>query len=170
MLKLLPIASLVFTAAAIGADHASVRVERTDLQGPRQFQSQTESAVIRDYLQSWQSLNSALDQNRSGLLNADFVGTARDKFEDTIHQQATLGIHTKYQDRAHDIQIVFYSPDGLSVQLIDMVDYDMQVLDHDNVLSAQRMHAKYIAVLTPADAKWKVRILQSGPPDTAARL
>ena len=61
------------------------------------------------------------------LLDADFVGAAKDKLAETIQQQAALGIRTRYQDRAHDIQIIFYSPDGLSIELKDKVDYDVQV-------------------------------------------
>lgn len=145
------------------ADQPSVRVEPTHLQGPRVLQEQTQSAVIRDYLESWQSLSGALDQNRADLLERDFVGTAHDKLAETIQEQTAMGIHTHYQDRAHDVQIVFYSPDGLSVQLIDNVDYDEQIVDHDKVQTSQRLHARYVVVLTPSEVRWRVRIFQSEP-------
>lgn len=154
----------VFAAASgLGAAQAVVRVEPANLQGPRPLQEQTGKAAIRDYLQSWQSFKAALEQNRADLLDAEFVGTAKDKLTDTIQQQAALGIRTRYQDRAHDLQIVFYSPEGLSVELTDRVEYDVQVLDHDKVKSTQRVRVRYIVVLTPAEVRWRVRVFQAVP-------
>jgi hypothetical protein len=161
--SLLVVCSICYATVAFGADRASVRVEPTNLQGPRALQSQTQAAAIRDYLQAWDSLTAALGQNRADLLNADFVGTAKDKLTDTVQGQARLGIRTRYQDRSHDLQIVFYSPDGLSIQLIDNAEYDVQVLDHDKAQTAQRVRARYIVVMTPAEIRWRVRVLQSKP-------
>ncbi len=146
---------------ALGADQAAVRVEPSTSQGPRPLQQQTSTAAIRDYLQSWQSLGAALEQNRADLLDPAFVGTARDKLTNTIHEQATLGIHTRYRDRAHDLRIVFYSPEGLSIQLTDNVDYDQQVFDQNKILTTQHVHARYVVVLTPAEMRWRVRIFQA---------
>jgi hypothetical protein len=163
MIKTLLIGSLFFTTTAFDGEQATVRVEPAHLQGPRPLEKQTEAAVIRDYLQAWQSLSNAFDQNRIDLLDRDFVGSAKDKLESTIQEQAKLGIHTRYQDRAHDLQIVFYSPEGLSIQLIDNVEYDVQVLDHDKVQTTQKVKTRYIAVLTPSEVRWRVRIFQSNP-------
>ena len=164
MLKSLLILCAVFAAASgIGSAQAAVRVEPPNLQGPRPLPEQTGTAAIRDYLQSWQSLRSALEQNRADLLDPTFVGTARDKLTGTIQQQATLGIRTRYQDRAHDIQIVFYSPEGLSIELTDMVEYDVQVSDHDKIKTIQHLSARYIIVLTPAEVRWRVRVFQAEP-------
>ena len=127
------LSTVLVGALSVGSAQATVRIERFNLQGPRALPEQTRAAVIRDYLQSWQSLRIALEQNRSELLGPSFIGEARDKLTETIGQQAVLGIRTKYQDRAHDIQIVFYSPDGLSIELKDKVEYDVEVLDHGKV-------------------------------------
>ncbi len=86
-----------------------------------------------------------------------------DKLAATIQQQRTLGFCTSYNDLSHDIQIVFYSPEGLSIQLIDNVEYDEEVFDHDKVLAKQRVHGRYIAILTPAEARWRVRLFQAAP-------
>jgi hypothetical protein len=91
------------------------------------------------------------------------VGTAKEKLTDTIQEQTRLGLSTRYQDRSHDIQIVFYSPEGLSIQLIDNVEYDMQLLDHDKIQTTQRVHARYNVVLTPAEVRWRVRVFQADP-------
>jgi hypothetical protein len=148
-------------SGAFGADNGSVQIEPTTFEGPRPLAKQTETGVVRDYLEAWQSLSAALEQNRTDLLNQDFVGTAKDKFVETIEQQAKLGISTRYQERSHDIRIIFYSPEGLSVELEDNIAYDVQLLDHNKVQTTQLVHARYVAVLTPAEVRWRVRVLQS---------
>jgi hypothetical protein len=164
MLKtLLVLTSVIAAATAVGNTQPSVRVEPISLQGPRSLQDQTKAAAIRDYLQSWKSFSAALDQNQPGLLDADFVGTARDKLADTIQQQASLGIRTQYKDLSHDLKIVFYSPEGLSIEMTDKVDYDVQVTDHDKVTTTQHVSARYIVVLTPAEVRWRVRVFQAVP-------
>ena len=148
------------TSYAAGADN--VRIEpHTNLAGPRVLEDQTASAAIRDYLKSWHSLSAALEQNRADLLDADFVGTALDKLDETVQEQAGLGLGARYQDSSHDIQIVFYSPEGLSLELTDTVEYDMQVLDHGKLMATQHVHARYIVVMTPTESRWKVRIFQA---------
>ena len=143
------------------AAQPDVRVEPTHLQGPRVLEQQTQAAAIRDYLQAWQTVGAALDRNTVDLLDRDFVGTAWDRLADAIHQQVAAGIHTRYQDKSHDIQIVFYSPEGLSLQLVDNVEYDVQVFDHDKIQTTQQVHARYIVVLTPAEVRWRVRVFQA---------
>jgi hypothetical protein len=102
-----------------------------------------------------------MDQNRADLLNQNFVGTAKEKFAVTIAEQAKLGLRTHYQERSHDIKIIFYSPEGLSIQLVDDIEYDVQLLDHDKVLASQPVRTRYVAVLTPTEVRWKVRVLQA---------
>ena len=148
---------------ASGSDQPAVRVEPTDSVGPRVLEKQTKAAVIRDYLQAWGSLSRAFEQNRADLLDADFVGVAKEKLEDTIREQAKLAMQTRYRDGAHDIQLVFYSPEGLSIQLVDTVEYDVQILDHEKVLTTQHVRARYTAVLTPTEVRWKVRVFQAEP-------
>jgi hypothetical protein len=104
-----------------------------------------------------------LQQNRADLLDRDFVGTAKDKLIDTIHDQVTMGISTRYLDQTHDLQIVFYSPEGLSIQLIDNVEYEVQVLDHGKLQTTQKARGRYVVVMTPAEVRWRVRVFQGGP-------
>ena len=154
----------VLTAASASMQaQATVRIEATNLQGSRPLQEQTSRAAIRDYLQSWQALTAAFDENRVDLLDPEFVGSAKDTLAATIQQQTALGISTRYQDRSHDLQLVFYSPEGLSIQLIDTVEYDVQILDDDKVQTTQHVRARYVAVLTPTEVRWKVRIFQAEP-------
>jgi len=154
------ICSVFALTLTLGASQPTVRVEPGDLQGPRALNDQTREGVVRDYLQAWQSVSAALQQNRPELLDRDFVGTAKDKLTDTIHDQVTTGISTRYLDRSHDLQIVFYSPEGLSVQLVDNVEYEVQVLDHGKIQTTQTAHARYVVVMTPAEVRWRVRVFQ----------
>jgi hypothetical protein len=152
----------LFTAMfALGSDPPAVRIEPTDSVGPRPLEKQTETTVIRVYLQAWRGFSGAFEQNRADLLEQDFTGTAREKLADTIREQAKLGIHTRYRDTAHDVRLVFYSPEGLSVQLIDKVEYDVQILEGQKVETTQHVRARYVAVLTPTEVRWKVRIFQA---------
>lgn len=151
------------TPVAGMADQVSVQVEPPQLMGSRPLEKQTEAAVIRDYLQSWKGLQAALDQNQAGLLDPDFIGIARDKLAGTIEEQAKLGIHARYEAKSHDLQLVFYSPEGMSIQLIDKVVYDEQVLDHEKVLTTKQVQARYVVVLTPSEVRWKVRVFQAAP-------
>ncbi|MGD0910795.1 MAG: hypothetical protein ABR928_02810 [Terracidiphilus sp.] len=162
-LKCLPALSvLVFAIASQAASQANVRIEPPAAQqGPRELQEQTASAAIRDYLQSWQSLSAALKQNRSDLLSTYFAGTALDKLGETMQEQVRAGLSTGYKVSSHDIQIVFYSPEGLSIELTDTVEYDMKVLEHGKLIANQHMRTRYIAVLTPAVEQWKVRVFQA---------
>ena len=140
---------------------ASVHIEPPDLHGSRPLEKLTEAAVVRDYLESWKSFSEALDQNDAADLDQDFVGTALTKLSDTVAEQQKLGIHTSYQAQSHNLQIVFYSPDGLSIQVVDDVNYTQQVMQGGSVLASQPMHARYVAVLTPSQTSWQVRIFQA---------
>ena len=152
---------LLAAIPAIAADQPSVRVQPPALHVPRQLQDQTAKAVVQDYLDCWQSMSHALDQNRPDLLDRDFIGTARERLAATIKQQSSAGLRTVYQDKSHDVQILFYSPEGLSIQLADTVDYDVQLFDHDKSLGTQHIHTRYIVVLTPSEVRWRVRIFQA---------
>jgi hypothetical protein len=155
--------SMLAMTFSLRADQPSVRVTPPNLQGPRQLNEETQAAVVRDYLEAWQSVGAALQQNRADLLSRDFIGTAKDRLSDTIHDQVTMGISTRYLDLSHDLQIVFYSPEGLSVQLVDNVEYEVQVVDHGKTLATQKMHSRYVVVMTPAEVRWRIRIFQGEP-------
>jgi hypothetical protein len=162
MLRSVLVLSTVLSVGSAGAlAQAVVHVQPINLQGPRNLAEQTANAVVKNYIESWQSLKAALEQNRPDALDRDFVGTAKQKLTETIQQQAKLGMKTSYQDRSHDIQVVFYSPEGLSVELVDNVEYDVQVSDKDKVVATQPVHARYVVVMTPTEVRWRVRVLQA---------
>lgn len=146
---------------AAQAQQASVQVQPPDLHGSRELESLTATSVVRDYLESWKAFRTALDENQPHLLQQDFVGTALTKLSETVAEQSQLGLHTRYVDHSHRLQIVFYSPDGMSIQLIDHVDYDEQVMQGSTVVATQPVHARYLVVLTPSQVRWQVRVFQA---------
>ena len=153
----------IATPLAFGAAQPSVQVKPPDVHGPRLIADQTAEAAVRDYLESWEAMKSALDQNRASLLDRDFEGEAKDKLTAAISGQIKAGIHTKYEDRSHNIQIVFYSPEGLSIQLVDNVEYDQQVFLNGKLLATQPARARYVVVMTPSQVRWRVRVIQAQP-------
>ncbi|MGC2620811.1 MAG: hypothetical protein WA414_17325 [Acidobacteriaceae bacterium] len=160
---LLAMGCVLVAAIPAFADQPSVQVLPPDLHGSRPLEAQTATAVVRDYLESWQKFSAALDANQSDLLDPDFVGTAREKLAATIATQAKIGIRTHYQDLSHNLQIVFYSPEGQSLEMLDTVEYDVQIFDHDKQVATQHVKARYVVVMTPAEVRWKVRVFQAEP-------
>ncbi len=146
----------------LGADQPGVSVAATDSVLPRPLEQQTRTAVVRDYLQAWQSMSNALEQNRPEFLEPSFVGLAKAKLADTIRAQRASKIRTAYHARSHNLKILFYSPEGLSIQLVDEVEYEVEVQHAGQSLGTQHIKTQYVAVLTPTESKWKVRILQGG--------
>jgi hypothetical protein len=95
------------------------------------------------------------------VLDRDFFGAAKDKLASTIKEQTAAGVHAVYHDRSHDLQVLFYSPEGLSIELADTVEYDVQVFDRDKSIGTEQVRTRYIVVLTPTETRWRVRIFQS---------
>jgi hypothetical protein len=159
------LSSCLLATMLLAWDHQqpTVRIEALDLHGSAAMQRQTQAAVIHDYLEAWKSLNGALQENRPELLEEAFVGNAKEKLATTIEEQKQAGIQTAYRDRAHDITLVFHSPDDLSTQLVDQVQYEVEIKDHEKTLVSQPATSRFVAVLTPTEVRWKVRILQAEP-------
>jgi hypothetical protein len=159
---ILPCLLAIQTAAP--GQQPSVKIEKPQMEGSRTIEKTTETAVIRDYLEAWTTMQTALERNQAAALEASFVGTALDKITNTIEEQTKLAVHARYHAQSHNLQFVFYSPEGSSIQLIDTVDYDEQVYDHDKLLTTKPIHERYLVVLTPSDVRWRVRIFQAEAP------
>jgi hypothetical protein len=129
----------------------------------RPVEDLTKKAVARDYAKAWRTLAQALEQNRADLINNDFVGVAEEKFRTAVAGQAKAGLRTRYVDRGHKVNVQFYSPEGLSIQLRDTAQLERQVLDGDKVIHSEQVTRHYIALMTPTEVRWKVRLLQELP-------
>lgn len=161
MVRALALSCVLLSSAFAVAATPSVRVEAPQLQGSRPLESQTASAVVKDYIESWKALHDALQQNDAARLDPSFVGIAHDTLSATIDSQRRSELQTDYQDRSHDIRIVFYSPEGLSIQLLDDVEYEQKVVHKDKTLTTRIVHEHYVVVMTPSEARWQVRIFQT---------
>jgi len=152
------VTSLLF----LGAARPAVHVASMDSVGPREMEQQTRTAIVRDYLQAWRCMGSAFEHNQADSLDPCFVGQAKETLAHTVGEQQSLDIQTSYRDRSHDLRVLFYSPEGLSIQLLDDAEYDVEVQQRGKSLGTQHVRSRYVAVLTPTESKWKVRIFQGG--------
>jgi hypothetical protein len=130
---------------------------------PRQIEDATQKAVARDYAAAWQTMTDALDQNRTDLLAANFIGTATDKLAETIHEQSQTGLHRRYTDKGHQVQATFYSTEGSAMELHDTAQLHVEVLDGSKVVHSEDVTIHYVALMTAAENSWKVRVLQEVP-------
>jgi hypothetical protein len=149
-------------ASTDGGAQPVVQVDVARSFGPRQLEDQTKDGVVRDYLKCWRSMSQALEENNAGALDVAFTGIAREKLAGVIGEQAKADITTAYRDRSHHLTFVFYSSEGLSIQLVDDAEYDVELSDHGKAQATQHVKARYVAVLTPTEVSWKVRMLQAG--------
>lgn len=129
---------------------------------PREVDDTVQQAVTRDYSSAWQALASALANNNAGALSDNFVGFALDKMTQRVKDQQHAGVTTRMVDRGHKVDAIFYAPEGSSIELHDTATIDTEVLDGSTVIHTDRAQVHYYAVMTGAEDRWKVRVLESG--------
>ncbi len=144
---------------AHAADLPQVQLDTANTAG-RQVEELTKKAVARDYARAWRTLVSAMENNNAGLVEEDFVGTAAEKLSSGIAAQLHSGLRTRYVDHGHKLDVLFYSPEGLSIQVRDTARLERQVLDGNTVVFSEQVTRHYIAIMTPTEVRWKVRLLQ----------
>jgi hypothetical protein len=128
---------------------------------PRPIEELTGKSVPRDYALAWQSLAQALESNRAGLLDAYFTGLAKQDFTQRVNSQIKSGLQTRYTDRGHKLEALFYSPAGDVMELRDHAQFDMQVLDGGKVIYEEPVNAQFMVLMTPGADRWLVRQLQA---------
>lgn len=128
---------------------------------PRQLEDTTEKAIARDYGAAWQALEQALAGNSTAPLNDNFIGYALEKLNRRVKDQKAAGITTRIVDRGHNVEAIFYSPDGSAMELKDTATLETQVLEGGAVIYSDQAQVHYYAVMTGAEDRWKVRALQS---------
>lgn len=158
-LLLLPkcITSIVFAASQ------PVISVNTENAGPRQVEETTQRAVARDYAAAWKAMAEALNQNRSDLLELNFIGTANDKLSSTIAEQRKSGLHQHIVTKGHNVDAVFYSPEGSAMELHDTAQVQRQLMDGSKVVHTEEATVHYVVLLTAAENSWKVRVLEAVP-------
>ena|SRR5215813_6688467 len=128
---------------------------------PREVEDITENAIRRDYTAAWQGLKTALANNTLPPLNDNFSGFALDKFTQRVKDQKQQGLSTRIVDHGHKVEAIFYSPDGSAIELKDTASIETQVLDGSKVIHSDQAQIHYYAVMTGAEDRWKVRVLES---------
>src|SRR5437763_12809961 len=162
---------LVFAIALLGvvayhlgaaADDHLPRVQlNADNLSPRPIEDLTAKSIPRDYALAWQTLAQALTDNKAGLLDAYFTGLAKQDFAQRINSQIKSGLQTRYADRGHRLEALFYSPAGDVMELRDHAQFDMQVLDAGKVIYEEPVNTDFIVLMTPGADRWLVRQLQA---------
>ena len=128
---------------------------------PRAVEDTTQQSIVRDYSAAWQGLSSALANNSTAPLAENFTGYALDKFMERVKQQAQSGLKTRIVDHGHKVDAVFSSPDGSAIELKDTATLETQVLDGDTVIHSDQAQVHYYAIMTGAEDRWKVRVLEN---------
>jgi len=148
--------------AADPADGPQVQLNADNV-GPRELEDLTRQSLARDYARAWATMAQALDHNRLDTLGNDFVGFALDNLAERVASQQKNGLHTHIVDHGHKATVVFYSPEGSSVQLRDTAQLEIQVLQGSTVVHSENLTLHYISVMTPTEVRWKVRVLEAVP-------
>src|SRR5258708_12430144 len=165
LLALSLIALMCGVAAYYLSDAADEEVPRVELNadniGPRSIEDLTSKSVPRDYAFAWQTMEQALDENRPGLLDGYFTGLAKQDLTQRVNSQIKSGLHTRYQDRGHKVEALFYSPAGDAMQLRDRTQLDIQILDRSQVIHDEPVTLEYMVLLTPGPPPSTVRHIQT---------
>jgi len=156
------LALLVVIPRARAADLPQVTLNAEHTAG-RPLEALTQQAVVRYYASAWRTLAEALNDNNASLLSQDFAGVAEQKLRQLVAAQARAGLRTRYVDHGHQLEAVFYSPEGSSIEVRDTAHLEIQVLDGDKLVHSEQATLHYISLLTPTSVRWKVRLLQAIP-------
>lgn len=130
---------------------------------PREVEDVTQNAILRDYTLAWQAISTSLANNSLQPLNENFSGFALDKLTQRVKDQKEHGLTTRIIDRGHKVDAIFYSPDGAAIELKDTASIETQLLDGGTVIHSDQALIQYYAIMTGAEDRWKVRVLESTP-------
>jgi hypothetical protein len=145
---------------AAGGPAVALNVENAT---PRKVEDTTRMAMARDYSAAWATMAEALEQNRPELLGANFIGDAKATLTDTIDAQRRSNLHQHFIDKGHNVEVVFYSPEGSAIELHDTAQLELQLLDGSKLVHSEDTTVHYVVLLTAAENSWNVRLLQAVP-------
>jgi hypothetical protein len=130
---------------------------------PRAVESLTERGVLRDYRIAWISLAKALESNTLDPLDGPFTEEAKRELADTIVSQQKFGLRQKYVNQNHQLETVFYAPEGDVIELHDTADCQLQIFDGDKLIQDEHVTLHYVVLMTPSADHWMVRHWQAVP-------
>jgi hypothetical protein len=141
-------------AVQLNVDHAT----------PREVSDTVQQALVRDYSAAWRAMAVALADNNAGALNENFIGFAQDQLTQRIKDQQQSGLRTRIVDRGHQVDAIFYSTEGAAIELRDTATLETQILDGNTVIHSERSQLFYYVIMTGAEDRWKVRVMQGANP------
>jgi hypothetical protein len=141
-------------AVQLSVDHAT----------PREVSDTVQQAVVRDYSAAWRAMAVALADNNAGALNENFIGFAQDQLTQRIKDQQQSGLRTRIVDRGHKVEALFYSTEGAAIELFDTATLETQILEGETVIHSERAQVSYYVIMTGAEDRWKVRVMQGANP------
>lgn len=165
-LGLVKAASFVIAACVLAIAQSSPTVDlpqvHLDAAGltPRPIEELTGTTIARHYALAWRDLAEALESDRSGRIDEEFVGLAKDRLTHRIAEQAQAGLHVRIVDHGHHLRAVFYSSDGTAMQLLDEAQLEIQTFDGNKLIDTQNAPHEYIVLMTPGADRWYVRDLE----------
>jgi hypothetical protein len=157
---------IVICAAAMccaAADAAPQVTLNTSKATPRQVEPLTERAVLRDYRSAWTNLTQALASSSLDPLNGLFEATADQWLTDAVKDQQSSGLSRRYLNQNHQVDAVFYSPEGDVIELHDTAEYDLEILDGSKTIHNEHAIVHYVVLMVPGAERWVIRHLQAVP-------
>ena len=163
LLLLASVPAVILHAHAWDESNTSKFEFATSNPGPRPLEDQTQKAIQREYAAAWKNMAEALEQNREDLLDQNFVGAEHDRLRRQIEQQKKNGMSSKLDDRSHQVDYIFYSPEGTAIELHDTVQLEQQTMDGSKSVHSETVTQKYVVIFTLVGDRWQVRTLQQVP-------
>jgi len=131
--------------------------------GPRRVETETERRIAAGYRLAWANLAQALASSDTGPLDALFVGQAKQWLQERVNSQKQSGLSTRYSNQHHQLQAIFYSPEGDVIELHDTAEYQTEMLDGDKRIHSDRESHHFVVLMTPASDRWVIRQLLEVP-------
>jgi len=155
------IAGIIMLPPALADEKPTVQlnVERAV---PRDVDDAVQTTIVRDYSAAWHAIGAAFANNNPGALKDSFIGFALDELTQRVNDQQRTGLRTRLIDRGHKVEVIFYSLDGSAIELRDQATLETGILDGETLIYADRTEVQYYVVMTGAEDRWKVRVLESG--------
>jgi hypothetical protein len=131
--------------------------------GPRAVENLTERGIVRDYRFAWTSMAQALQSNTLDPLAGAFSGDAMQWLRQTVASQQESGLTRRYLYQSHQLDVVFYAPEGDVMELHDTARYRLQIRDGNTTIHDEPVVVHYVVLMTPGADRWVIRQLQAVP-------
>jgi hypothetical protein len=157
---------LALAVSSYGADSSAPEAQMhldVSKASPRQVEDLTERGILRDYRLAWTSLTQAMALSALDPLDGPFAGDAKRTLRQTVQSQQHSGLRTRYTGQKHQVEAVFYAPEGDVMELHDTAQYQLQVSDGGKIIHDEPVTMRFVVLMTPGADRWVIRQLQAVP-------